>query len=301
MAVFQPHEIREIAMTAISAVASDDLLAGRLVLKGGNALQLIYGIGSRASVDLDFSIAGDIDPALLRASLGRALEGRFGVAGYVVFDFTCEPRPTDSATKAWGGYTAEFKLHRRHEPERIERSELRRLGKRRAPATAPASLTEAERLDAWRRSSPLTYKIDVSKYEYVQGHERAVIQDHDCAVYSPAMIAAEKLRAICQQMPEYRERKHPVPRARDFYDLHALAASRFKVDVAAAPALVRSMFEAKEVPLGLLGLVGGKREFHRTNWGAVVASITDERPEPFDFYFDFVLGEIERLQPLWKP
>lgn len=301
MAVFQPHEVREIALTAIAAVASDDLLAGRLVLKGGNALQLVYGIGSRASVDLDFSIAGDIDPALLRDSLGRALAGRFQAAGYVVFDFTCEPRPADSATKVWGGYTAEFKLHRRSEPQLIERSELRRLGKRRAPTPAPSSLTEAERLDVWRRNSPLTYKIDVSKHEHVQGHERTVVQNHDCAVYSPAMIAAEKLRAICQQMPEYRERKHPAPRSRDFYDLHALAKSRFQVDVAADPDLVKAMFEAKEVPLGLLGLVNGKREFHRTNWGAVVASIADERPELFDFYFDFVLGEIERLQPLWKP
>src|SRR5437868_7968263 len=104
MAVFQPHEIRGVALTAIAAVASDDLLAGRLVLKGGNALQLIYGIGSRASVDLDFSIAEDIDPDLLRASLGRVLMERFEAAGFVVFDFACEPRPSDSAAKVWGGY-----------------------------------------------------------------------------------------------------------------------------------------------------------------------------------------------------
>jgi hypothetical protein len=154
--------------------------------------------------------------------------------------------------------------------------------------------------DAWRRNAAQTYKIDVSKYEYVTGHERRVVQSFDCAVYSPAMIAAEKLRAICQQMPEYPVRKHPVPRSRDFYDIHALAKSRFKVDVAADPALVRAMFDVKEVPLRLLGLVGQTREFHRTNWQNVVGTIAGERPGSFDLYFDFVLAEIERLHSFWK-
>ena len=40
--------------------------------------------GSRASVDLDFSIAGDIDLAVLSANLGRALTDRFQAAGYIV-------------------------------------------------------------------------------------------------------------------------------------------------------------------------------------------------------------------------
>ena len=35
-------------------------------------------------------------------------------------------------------------------------------------------------------------------------------------------------------------------------------------------------------------------------WLPVVQAITGDRPEPFDFYFDFVLAEIERLEPLWK-
>jgi predicted nucleotidyltransferase component of viral defense system len=38
--------------------------------------------------------------------------------------------------------------------------------------------------------------------------------------YSLEMIAAEKLRAICQQMPEYTVLRTKRPRARDFYDIH---------------------------------------------------------------------------------
>jgi len=38
------------------ALFSDDELMDTLVLKGGNALALIYKVGSRASIDMDFSI-----------------------------------------------------------------------------------------------------------------------------------------------------------------------------------------------------------------------------------------------------
>jgi predicted nucleotidyltransferase component of viral defense system len=41
------------------AMFSDDELMERLVLKGGNALDLVYGISTRASVDLDFSLDGE--------------------------------------------------------------------------------------------------------------------------------------------------------------------------------------------------------------------------------------------------
>ena len=48
--------IRELV---VLAVASDDVLMERLVLKGGTALDLVHLPGVRASVDVDFSMAGD--------------------------------------------------------------------------------------------------------------------------------------------------------------------------------------------------------------------------------------------------
>lgn len=325
MPALQPHEIRHITLTAITAVASDDLLSQRLVLKGGNALQLVYEIGARASVDLDFSVGGDIEVEVLRNRLGAALTDRFDREGYVVFDYKCEPRPRVITTAAWGGYTAEFKLIRRDAISELEASELRRLGRRAAqsaraklPADAPrgqrreivspeavrsaspSKLSVTQRLELWRRNYPQPHVIDVSKYEYVEGYERKLVQDFDCAVYTPAMIGAEKLRALCQQLPGYSQRRNPAPRARDFYDIHALATSEFRVDVAANLDLVRAMFAAKDVPLSLLGSLPESREFHRTNWETVVQAISGGVPHGFDFYFDFVIGEVGRLQALWK-
>ena len=56
MALFDLDEIRRITITAIF---SDDLLSEILVLKGGNALALIYGVSTRTSLDLDFSMNSD--------------------------------------------------------------------------------------------------------------------------------------------------------------------------------------------------------------------------------------------------
>ena len=53
-----PDQVRE---GILAAVCGDRWLFDRLVLKGGNALALIYRIGQRVSLDLDFSIEGDFE------------------------------------------------------------------------------------------------------------------------------------------------------------------------------------------------------------------------------------------------
>jgi predicted nucleotidyltransferase component of viral defense system len=56
-----PISLEEIRRRTLIALFSDDELMNDLVLKGGNALALIYdsGPGSRASVDMDFSIPAE--------------------------------------------------------------------------------------------------------------------------------------------------------------------------------------------------------------------------------------------------
>src|ERR1035438_7989116 len=76
-----------IRRTTIIALFADDELAGMLALKGGNALSLVYGITSRTSLDLDFSIKQDFpDFSRARERIFRVLKDRFDSAGYVVFD-----------------------------------------------------------------------------------------------------------------------------------------------------------------------------------------------------------------------
>ena len=117
-------------------------------------------------------------------------------------------------------------------------------------------------------------------------------------VYTPAMVATEKLRAICQQMPEYASGP-PARRARDFYDIF-IAVTRAGVDLTNDENrnLIKAMFAVKRVPLPLLERVVWQREVHRPDWPSVTASVP-ERLEEFDFYFDFVVEQIKALKSLW--
>ena len=54
-------KLEEIKRLAIIAMFSDDVLMDTLVLKGGNALDIVYKIASRSSIDLDFSMEQDFD------------------------------------------------------------------------------------------------------------------------------------------------------------------------------------------------------------------------------------------------
>ena len=68
----------------------------------------------------------------------------------------------------------------------------------------------------WLGTTTCVFTIDLSKYEYVAGKLELNLDDYAIYVYSPSMIAIEKLRAICQQMPEYPLRGYRTARARDF-------------------------------------------------------------------------------------
>lgn len=99
------------------------------------------------------------------------------------------------------------------------------------------------------------FRVDFSKWEYVEGKARAELDDYTIYVYTPGMIALEKVRAICQQMEEYtptaRTRR---PRARDFYDIHTIVTrAGFRFGAPGALDLAAMIFGAKEVPLSLLG------------------------------------------------
>ena len=283
-------DLTEIRRHIVVAVASDDVLVELLVLKGGNALELIHRIGERASLDLDYSIREDFDDLEeIRGRLFSALENRFLQFGLKVFDERLEARPHRALPgrgTRWGGYNATFKL--------IEATKYAALEKGAAEKV----------LESMRRSALLsdsnqgrTFTIEISKFEYCVGAELTTIDDYDCYVYTPAMIAAEKLRAICQQMPG--QRRNPTPRPRDFYDITAIVRNdkQCRFSEPSLQTLVRDMFAAKDVPLQLINEIGTQRDFHRQGWPAVENSVRG-RLESFDFYFDFVLDQIKQLEAL---
>src|SRR5690242_7297747 len=107
---------QKIKKLVIIAMFSDDVLMERLVLKGGNALDLIHHISARASVDVDLSINDDFTSEELLALRGRiekALRDTFRPEGYQAFDIKLEEQPeglTADLKDFWGGYSVEFKL-----------------------------------------------------------------------------------------------------------------------------------------------------------------------------------------------
>lgn len=275
-----PTEIRS---TVITAMFADDKLMNYFALKGGCALELIHGIVTRGTLDVDLSIPGDFDDFEdVRNRVFRAITDRFDALGYVAFDLTFEPA---GRSDILSGYQIFFKI--------IEVEKYRELDGRLTDIRRQSTVIDTKQ--------HRKLEVQISKREYCEGKELADLKGFQLYVYSLPMCAIEKLRAICQQMPEYRHYASPSPRARDFLDIHEII-TKGGVDLA-APAqleLFRPIFDAKEVPLQLLRLIDdpGVKEFHRPDWDAVVSGSV-ERVEEFDFYFDYVVRELRRLQSLW--
>lgn len=281
-------DFAQIRRTAIEALFSDDVLTEYLVLKGGNALNLVYGITSRASIDLDFAMGQDFENSEdARRRVFLALQNRFDAAGYVVFDEEFEVCPDlqggPDEKPWWGGYQISFKL--------IERQKYQSL------KDNPKRLRDNAL--ALGSGSKRPFKIDLSKCEYTEGKVEHEIGIFTIYAYTPEMIAVEKLRAICQQMREYPHTGNKTARARDFYDIYQVLTTR-KIDLGTEENrdLVRRIFEAKQVPLSLLGNLSRERDSHRTDWQSVIDTTTGELHD-FDFYFDFVLDQVESLKSLW--
>jgi hypothetical protein len=238
----------EVRRLTIVALFSDDLLFEQLVLKGGNALSLVYDLSPRTSLDLDFSIENDFtDLDDTRNRIFYAIRERFSSAGFVVFDESFEPKPQvprPNQQAWWGGYELKFKL--------IEQAKYKALGgsletvRRNALVVGP----EQQR----------KFSVDMSKGEYCKGKVERELDSYTIYVYSPEMIVVEKLRAICEQMPEYTLRIHPSPRARDFYDIWCVV-TEMSLNLATAEIfeLAQHIFAAKKVPLVLLAKCGFRR------------------------------------------
>lgn len=277
-------EFETLRRQVIIAIAADDYLWERLVLKGGNALRIVYGIGERASLDVDYSMAEDFqDLEPVRKRLELALDSHLRALGLAVFDVTIEPRPKKpNADPRWGGYRAHFKVIDRTKYDALFGN--LELLRRQADVIAPGQARK--------------FTVEISKYEFCEAKETRRIGDYDVVVYKLAAIAAEKLRALCQQRPEYATSGRTA-RARDFYDIHAIV-TKGPLDLTTSEnvALLRQVFAAKNVRLELLAKLDDDRDFHRVDWDAVRAAVGRAPLQSFDFYVDFVLSEIAKLKAL---
>jgi len=285
--------VDQIKRLMVKAILSDDKLFENLVLKGGNAIDLIHQITARASVDIDFSMPDDFPGGAeeLHWRVERALTSTFRQEGYHVFDLKMVEKPehlSEDMADFWGGYGFEFKLIS-EALSKAHGSDIREL-----------------RNYALSLGRGTKFLIDVSRHEYVDHKQSMDFEGYVIYVYSPEMIVCEKLRAVCQQMPEYgpiiRRTRPGSARARDFVDIYYLV-TMLGLDVITDEyrAVIAEMFERKRVPLPLLGRIHAYREFHRADFAAVQATISPSIVlKDFDTYFDFTLGLVDRLESLWN-
>ena len=277
---------------AIIALFSEDDLMDYFVLKGGNALDIVYKIADRASLDLDFSTDRSFSTPEIRVvneKIRKVLIESFKANGFEAFDMQFRQVPESTKVPPpdfWGGYLIEFKV--------IEKSKFAEL--RNDPRALRVNAIEVG--PEHRRK----FKISISKLEYCATKEPRELEDYTIYVYTPEMIVFEKLRAICQQMSEYAPNTTPAARARDFFDIYTVM-KHFRIDLLGSQsnALLRNIFEAKKVPLWLIGNIKEHREYHRPDFTSVEATVKPNRKlKDFDFYFDYVVHQCERLKSLWE-
>lgn len=278
-------ELNKIKRSAIYAIASDDYLMNKLVLKGGTCLELAYELNHRASKDIDFSLEDDFTSEELESIKKRILpifQAEFKKISYHVFDLNIKNKPIKMPDNIkMSGYELSFKYLK---------SDLYQEFK--------------SDLAAMQRRSP-NFSIDISKYEYVQGKELKEFDGHKLYIYPPVLMVCEKLRAICQKMKEYRDNPgdNDLPRARDFYDIYIVCENLQKVDFKAPEnrETLDQVFKAKDVDLNLLLKVEEKRAIHYDDFRNVLATDAknNRRPEIFDFYFEYVLDLIKDLEKFW--
>lgn len=282
--------LQKIKRLTISALVADDILMGLLVLKGGNALELAYDITSRGSIDIDFSMNQDFtdkEKQRLQNEFESLLENEFSKENLQVFDIHFSSRPeivNDAVKSFWGGYLLEFKV--------IEKNKYEALN---------GNLESIQRnaLQIHLNNSTI-FTVDISKYEYIAEKRAKDIQGAIVYVYSPEMLAIEKLRALCQQIPAYKEivfSMTPKSRARDFYDIYNLTTS-FSIDYKTSEnmELMMHIFDAKRVPVGFIKEIPVHKEFHRQSWESVIDTVSNKEDlKDFDYYFDFVMNQFSHL------
>ena len=117
-------DFTQIRRLVVIAMFSDNVLMERLVLKGGNALELVHRLIDRGSLDIDLAMQDefeDLDDT--RDRIFRALQDRLDSADFIVFDLRFGPRPRvlgPDKPPTWGGYLVEFKLISKNDAERLQ-------------------------------------------------------------------------------------------------------------------------------------------------------------------------------------
>lgn len=185
----------------------------------------------------------------------------------------------------WGGYRLQFKILGTNEFDKLN--------------------LKGRRQNAIPSGGRRSFSVDLSVHEFCGDTMIKQIENYDVQVYTERMLVCEKIRALCQQLPEYRaivKSSHSRARARDYFDIHHIVTQcdiDFK-DEEFWNTLVH-VFEAKQVPLELLGKVDANRNFHRDDYDSVKNTVSEDLDDvEFDFFADFLRDKLAQLESRWK-
>lgn len=276
-------------LLTVKAIFSDDRLMEILTLKGGNAMQLL-DLTNRASQDLDFSIrqgikiSEEIEGALFKRSLERIFQEH--ELTVIDFKFTNKPKKTNKTLPPyWGGYYIEFKI--------IENDIYYKYKDNGQKLSTMAISMEDNKKKV---------EIDISLEEYTEPRIPLILDEYTIYLYSPLMIIYEKIRALCQQLPEYELASKEKTRARDLYDIYSAIMKSgydFREEILDEKNLyiLKEMFTAKDVPYELMLKIRDYREELENDYlERVIPQIPkEETPPEFEFLFEYNLEIIEKL------
>lgn len=276
--------LEKIKKLTLKALVGDEILMKGLVLKGGNALQMAYDITSRGSIDIDFSITNDFsesDKLHIHVRLEILLNLVFEKEGLKVFDVNFFEKPKANKVKEWKGYCIEFKT--------IELSKFNSMNLEQSRITAIAV----------NPNNSTKFTVDISSYEYTDGKKLKEIDGAVMYVYTPEMILFEKIRALCQTIPEYQriiKSANVKGRARDVYDIWNICQS-YPIDFSSKEnrMILKEIFAAKKVPIDFMSLLEKYKDIRAQDWSNVEATVSGDL-KPFDYYFDFLMDILQRLK-----
>lgn len=264
---------------------ADDFLLEKFVLKGGSAIDLAYKIDARSSIDIDLSLEEDFSDAEFKEisiRIKRSLDSIFDEAGYIVFDYIFSIRPRQikkDRPHFWGGYRVEFKIISKEREEYLK-TDIDKA-RRNAEDVGPGHIKK--------------FEIDISKYEYCKEKTTQDIDGYTIYVYTPKMLVIEKLRALCQQMSEYKYNVGTkAPRVRDLYDIFVLVKRLNIIFSTEDLELLEKVFEIKEVPVDLLKMLPKYKEQYE-DMQSLKDTVPNSNLEPFEVYFNFVLDLINSI------
>lgn len=270
----------------ISSLFQNSWVAEHLVLKGGNALSATLQVNNRMSVDFDLSLSlGPEIKLKLSEEVEKALETGVADFGLSIFDYKFEEKPEKISPELksfWGGAQVTFKII---EQEKFLKHDIEHL-----------------RRECIQYNNRGSIQIDISYYEYCGDTMTKRINGVDVHSYSKQLMIAEKLRALCQQLPEYavvvKRNRESARRCRDYYDLYSLTTEDLYIlDRSQFLNTLKRCFMAKRVPLNLLAKLHTRHDFHAEDYQSLRDTV--ENPPSFDELKEHLDAIIGHLKGLW--